>query len=151
MKRADLFELIAAARALGLDVSLSPSATPLLTDAVVDRLKEAGVSAISLSLDGSTAVRHDALRGVRGCFDRTRAAAKRAHEVGLSLQVNTLVGRETLGDLPLIEDLTRSIHASRWSLFCLVTVGRGAVLESISTDEPRRSSVGWPSAGKGRA
>src|SRR5574338_617092 len=35
LKRADLFDLIGAARARGFDVSVSPSATPLLTDDVI--------------------------------------------------------------------------------------------------------------------
>jgi len=68
MKRADLFELIAAARGLGFEVSVAPSATPRLTTEVIVQLKAARVDAISLSLDGSTAARHDALRGVPGCF-----------------------------------------------------------------------------------
>ena len=50
LERADLFELIAAARALGLHVSVSPSATPRLTGDVIARLKAAGVDAISLSI-----------------------------------------------------------------------------------------------------
>ena len=135
LKRDDLFQLIASAHALGLHVSVSPSATPRLTEEAIDRLRVAGVEAISLSIDGSTSEEHDALRGVRGCFDRTMAAAKRATEVGLPFQVNTLVSRETLGDLPSIESLVRSIHADRWSLFFLVTVGRGSMLEAISASE----------------
>src|SRR3974390_830097 len=42
IKRPDLFELISHARAAGVRVSLTPSATPLLTRDVVARLKEAG-------------------------------------------------------------------------------------------------------------
>ncbi len=135
LKRADLFELIAHARELGLHVSVSPSATPLLTEAALDHLKDAGVEAISLSIDGSTSAKHDALRGVPGCFDRTMVAAKHAAQIGLPFQVNTLVSRETLDDLPAIDALVRSLGANRWSLFFLVTVGRGTVLEPISARE----------------
>jgi radical SAM protein with 4Fe4S-binding SPASM domain len=135
LKRDDLFELIAAARALGLHVSVSPSATPLLTEGAIDELRAAGVEAISLSIDGSDATKHDALRGVVGTFERTLAAAKRAHAVGLAFQVNTLVSRRTLDDLPAIETLVRSLHASRWSLFFLVSVGRGTALDPISKTE----------------
>ena len=38
-----------------------------VTPAVVQESKRAGVSAMSLSLDGSTPARHDAIRGVLGC------------------------------------------------------------------------------------
>lgn len=135
LKRADLFGLIAAARTLGLHVSVSPSATPLLTEEAIDELLVAGVEAISLSFDGSDAGKHDVLRGMPGTFVRTLAAAERAGEVGLAFQVNTLVSRQTLDDLPAIESLVRSLRANRWSLFFLVGVGRGSVLSPISAEE----------------
>lgn len=135
LEREDLFELIARGRELGLGISVSPSATPRLTADAIDRLKAAGVEAISLSIDGATSETHDALRGVPGTFERTIAAAKRAASIGLPFQVNTLVSRETHDDLPAIETLVRSFPATRWSLFFLVTVGRGSVLEPISADE----------------
>jgi len=68
LKRRDLFELIATARDLGFGVSVAPSATPLLTAEAIQRLRSAGVEAISLSLDGSTPERHDAIRGIAGTF-----------------------------------------------------------------------------------
>lgn len=145
LKRADLFELIADARSLGLVVNVSPSATPLLTENAIDRLKEAGVAAISLSIDRSSAEPHDSLRGVPGCFERTMQAARRAHEIGLPFQVNTLVSRETIDDMPAIHVLTKAIGATRWSLFFLVAVGRGSVLEPISADETERF-LGWLAA-----
>jgi MoaA/NifB/PqqE/SkfB family radical SAM enzyme len=138
LERRDLFALIAHARSLGLAVSVSPSATPKLTPHVVQRLADAGVEAISLSVDRSSAGDHDALRGVAGCFDRTIAAGRRAAEVGLKVQVNTLVSAETADDLPAVYRLVTAIGAARWSLFFLVTVGRGAVLEAIDGDRATR-------------
>jgi MoaA/NifB/PqqE/SkfB family radical SAM enzyme len=135
LKRRDLFSLIGFARALGFPVAVAPSATPLLTPAAIRRLASAGVEAISLSLDGSDAARHDALRGITGTFERTLEAAEAARAVKLPFQVNTLVSRETLHDLPAIGDLVGRLGAARWSLFFLVSVGRGAVLEPISSEE----------------
>jgi radical SAM protein len=132
LKRADLFDLIAAARGLGFEVSVAPSGTPLLTAEAIRRLKAAGVEAISLSLDGSSAARHDALRGVPGCFERTIAAARAAAAVGLPFQINTLVSAETLSDIPSIHQVAADLGAARWSLFFLVSVGRGTVLRPIS-------------------
>ena len=132
LKRLDLFALIAAARARGFGVSVAPSATPLLTPPMIDRLAAAGVEAVSLSLDGSDAARHDALRRVPGCFDRTIAAARACVAAGLPFQVNTLVCEETLADLTAIRALAAALGAARWSLFFLVPVGRGTVLRPIS-------------------
>jgi MoaA/NifB/PqqE/SkfB family radical SAM enzyme len=132
LKRPDLFELIAAARARGFGVSVAPSATPLLTPQMIARLAAAGVEAVSLSLDGPEATRHDALRGVPGCFDRTVAAARACVAAGMPFQVNTLVCEETLADLPAVHAVAAGLGAARWSLFFLVAVGRGTVLRPIT-------------------
>jgi radical SAM protein len=132
LKRPDLFVLIERARALGLGVSVAPSGTPLLTADAIARFKDAGVEAISLSVDGSTADRHDAVRRVPGCFDRTCLAAETARAVGLPFQVNTLVAQETLSDIPAIYPLVSAWGAARWCLFFLISVGRGTMLREIS-------------------
>lgn len=135
LKRPDLWVLIAAAWALELPVSVAPSATPLLEPVGIRCLKQAGVEAISLSIDGATAARHDAVRGVGGTFERTLEAACVAREAGLPFQINTLVAAETLDDLPAIYLLASELGAARWSLFFLVSVGRGTLLEQIRPSE----------------
>ena len=132
LKRSDAFNLIAAARRRDLPVSVAPSATPLLTPDALQRLHDASVDAISLSLDGSTAERHDAIRRVGGTFDRTVVAAGVAFDIGLPVQVNTLVCADTAEDLPAVYDLAAAVGAARWSLFFLVTVGRGGLLQPVS-------------------
>ncbi len=134
LEREDLFDLIAYARSLGLVVSVSPSATPRLTAGTMKRFKQAGVAAVSLSIDGSTAERHDALRGVPGCFERTLSAARSAAEASLMTQVNTLVCLETVSDLSAIYALATDLRVARWSLFFLVSVGRGAVLQPLDPE-----------------
>lgn len=135
LKRPDLWALIDAAQELGLGVSVAPSATPLLEPGQIRRFKDAGVEAISLSLDGSTSARHDAFRGIAGTFGRTLDAARAARAAGLPVQINTLVAQETLADLPAIYVLARELGAARWSLFFLVPVGRGTVLEAITPEQ----------------
>lgn len=138
LERPDLFELIAQARSLDLPVAVAPSGTERLTPDKIGQLRAAGVEAISLSFDGSTAERHDALRGSPGCFERTRLAAETAYEVELSFQINTLVSAETLDDLPAIYQLARALNADRFSLFFLVAVGRGTVLSAVSPEQAER-------------
>lgn len=138
LKRADLFPLIEAGRALGFAVSVAPSGTPLLTADEIRRLRAAGVEAISLSLDGADAAHHDNLRGVPGCFLRTVTAARECAAAGLPFQVNTLVSEETLDELPAIHRLAAGLGALRWSLFFLVAVGRGSVLRPITAEACER-------------
>ena len=149
LKRKDLFELVATARELGLRVSVAPSATPLLTPEALRQLHTAGIDAISLSLDGSTAENHDAIRGIPGTYERTLEAARIASETNLPFQVNTLVCAETLDDLPAIHDQVVAMRAARWSLFFLVTVGRGQVLQPVSADQAE-ALLGWIASLSGR-
>jgi radical SAM protein len=134
LKRPDFWALLRHGVGLGLGVSVAPSGTPTLTAGVVRRLREAGVEAMSLSLDGSDPVRHDGLRGVPGCFARTVTAARAAVEEGIPLQINTLATAETLSDLAAIRDLVEGIGAARWSLFFLVHIGRGRTLRQLSAN-----------------
>jgi len=134
LRRADLYDLIGNANALGLSVSITPAATPQLTREVVAELKAHGVQSLGLSLDGSNAARHEAVRGVPGCFDLTMRAAMLAAEFDLPIQVNTLVAAETDDDLPAICELLKTVKVMRWSLFFLIAVGRGKVLQPVSAE-----------------
>jgi AdoMet-dependent heme synthase len=134
LRRADLYEIIDQARALGLTVSITPSATDDLTPAVLAKLNAHGIESLGLSLDGSTAARHEDVRGVVGCFDSTICAARTAALLGIPVQINTLVSQETLDDLPAIYELLKDIKVLRWSLFFLIAVGRGKVLRPISPE-----------------
>jgi len=142
LKRPDLPELVAAGVRLGISVSLAPSATDHLTREAVDALKVAGIQSLSLSIDGSTAARHDGFRGVPGCFDRTLQAARWVREARIPLQVNTLVTADTLDDLPALYGLVRSLDLMRWSLFFLIPVGRGRALRGLSAPEAE-SVMDW--------
>jgi radical SAM protein len=132
LQRRDLYELIDAANALGLDVSITPSATQNLTRQVVDKLRSHGIQSLGLSLDGSTAERHDGIRGIPGCFETTIRGAQLAAEFDLPIQINTLVSEETADDLPATYELLKSLKVMRWSLFFLIAVGRGKVLREVS-------------------
>jgi radical SAM protein len=135
LRRSDLYPLIDEARRLGIGVSITPAATSALTREVLERLQGHGVEGLGLSLDGSNASRHDDIRQVPGTFDRTLQAMAWAKEIGMPLQVNTLVAKETAPDMPAIHELLKTYRIARWSLFFLISVGRGKVLEALSPDE----------------
>ena len=153
LKRPDLLQLVRHAVGLGLPVAVAPSATQALGRDTVSALKEAGVGAMSLSLDGSSPARHDGLRGVYGCFGWTLVAAQRIVAAGIPLQVNTLVTAETEPDLESIARVVARMGAARWSLFFLVSVGRGRALRPLGAGECEATlrwlaarAPGWPFA-----
>ncbi len=142
LKRPDLLDLVAEGTRLGIGVSLAPSATGHLTREALGTLKAAGVQSLSLSLDGSTAARHDGFRGVPGCYQQTLLAARWVRETGIPLQINTLVTADTLDDLPALYGLVSSLNIMRWSLFFLIPVGRGRALRELSAQDAE-SVMDW--------
>jgi AdoMet-dependent heme synthase len=135
IKRPDLFELIAHARKAGVRVSLTPSATPLLTRDIVFRLKEAGLARLAVSMDGGSAATHDAFRGLSGSFARTLDAVRWANEAGLPVQINTTFSRRNIGEINSIVALMEKLKITLWSVFFLVPTGRGKLNDLLSADE----------------
>lgn len=138
LKRPDLTALVAQATALGIPASVAPSATAGLTRDVVAALKRAGTQAMSLSLDGPSAAHHDGVRGVLGCFGWTLAAARHIMTAGIPLQINTLVTATSAEWLDDIARVVAQIGAQRWSLFFLISVGRGRTLTPLAPLEADR-------------
>jgi radical SAM protein with 4Fe4S-binding SPASM domain len=133
LAREDLLELVSYGDDLGHRMTITPSGTRSLTPERVDDLADAGVRRMALSLDGATAESHDAFRG-EASFADTVAAAEAAADEGVPLQINTTVCADTVGELPSIRDRVRELGAVLWSVFFLVPVGRGRVLDPISPE-----------------
>lgn len=68
--REGLFDLVAYATSLGIPTALSPSVTPSLTPAAIERIAASGVRAVSISLDGATRPRTRASAASRGTSRR---------------------------------------------------------------------------------
>lgn len=137
-KREDLFQLIAHAARGGLEVAVTPSATPLATRERIGRAKEAGAVRFAVSLDGASAATHDKFRGWSGSFDRTFDMLKDARDAGLQIQVNTTISRLNAGELEAIAELIAPFGVSMWSLFFMVPVGRALPAWMLSADETER-------------
>ncbi len=138
LRRPDLEILVAAATERGIGASLAPAVTPDMTMERLAALKAAGIQTMSLSIDGSDAARHDGFRGVPGTFDMTIRAVDWAHRLDLPLQINTLVTDETLPDLPPLYELMQTLGIMRWSLFFLISMGRGTGLREIEPADSER-------------
>lgn len=137
LERHDLWDLVEYGRSLPISLAITPAVTPKLTREVVFRIKEAGIAAMGLSLDGSSADIHDGFRQVEGTFARSLQALEWAREAALPVQVNTTVTRESAKDLPAMYELLKQYAppVKRWSLFLLVPTGRGTSLATPSPDE----------------
>lgn len=135
LKRPDIFELVEYASTHGVRISLTPSATPLLTREAILKLKHRGLARLAISLDGPTAEIHDAFRRVPGSYDWTLQAVRWAREIGLPVQINTTITRHNLQHLDPIIALLEQLDIILWSVFFLVPTGRGSAIDLISAVE----------------
>jgi AdoMet-dependent heme synthase len=135
LQRADTFDLATYAAELGITVCMSPSVTPSLTTAAMQRMRGAGVKAVSISLDGAHAASHEAVRGIPGHFEQTLRALADLLELGFRVQVNTTVMRANVEELADLAALLHRLGVRIWEVFFLVQVGRGVRVQELTAAE----------------
>jgi len=135
LKRPDIFQLVEYASRRRVRVSLTPSATPLLTQNAILHLKQSGLARLAISLDGPDAQSHDAFRSVPGSYDWTLKAIDGAWAIDLPVQINTTITRHNFAHLNSIIRLIESLDIVLWSVFFLVPTGRGSSADLISAQE----------------
>jgi radical SAM protein with 4Fe4S-binding SPASM domain len=128
LKRTDLLHLVGYAASLQLHPVLVLPATPLLTRDSIAALRHAGMSRMSLSLDGSSKEVHDLVCGVHGSFARTMDAIQWAEQWSIPLQITTHFGDRNLHDLENMASLLKTMRISHWSVAFPVPLN-GARLE----------------------
>ncbi|MGD2070000.1 MAG: TIGR04053 family radical SAM/SPASM domain-containing protein [Gemmatimonadota bacterium] len=126
LKRPDLVELVEYGADLGLRMAATPATTPLATREKLRELRDAGLSRIAVSLDGSCPEIHDEFRQVDGSFAHGLRILRTARELGMSTQVNTVVSKHNLHDLDALCDLMGKLGIVFWEVFMLVPMGRAS-------------------------
>jgi len=101
----------------------------------MQKLKDAGLVRLGISLDGSTPEIHDAFRGLPGAWARTIQAIEWANEVGLPIQVHTTISRHNAHDLDNLCALFEKLAIVMWNVFFLVPVGRGQQADLLSGED----------------
>jgi radical SAM protein with 4Fe4S-binding SPASM domain len=96
-----------------------------LDDDVAARLADAGVSSVTLSVDGPPAI-HDGLRGVDGSFARVVRAAAALRKVLLPVGAATQVNTRNLPHLDELEGLLADAGFTGWQLQLTDRLGRCA-------------------------
>ena len=135
LRRPDIVDLVAHARQRGVTVSLTPSGTGAATEPKLRGLRDAGLGRLAVSLDGATADAHDAFRRVGGSHRQTMRILGQARALGLPIQVNTTVCRQTVDALPALVPQIEALQPTLWALFFLIPVGRAQASQALSADE----------------
>ena len=123
-ERDDIYELIRYGRRAGLKMVMATCGY-LINDESIVKLKEAGVTALSFSLDGASAETHDRFRQTKGAFDSAVRAAKTARKAGMRFQINTTISKLNADEFVGIAELAKRLGAYCFNPFILVPTGRG--------------------------
>ncbi len=132
--RPDLFELVAHARSVGLEISIATNGT-LLTPEMARELKRLGVVNIAVGLNADDELVHEQITRVKGSFARSKQAVCATLEAGMNLQINTTVMKENRAAIPRLLDFASEVDAQIVLLYQLVPEGRGSEDMELSTRE----------------
>ncbi|MGN6187003.1 MAG: TIGR04053 family radical SAM/SPASM domain-containing protein [Thermoanaerobaculia bacterium] len=136
LKRDDVYDMIAYAKSIGLEPSVTPSATPLLTPEAIRKMKDHGVTRLAISLDHYRREDHDDFRRVPGSFDLTIRAIEAARDNNIPVQINSTVSKKTAADMPKLAALLAQYpNIVMWSVFFLVPTGRAKTADMIEPEE----------------
>jgi MoaA/NifB/PqqE/SkfB family radical SAM enzyme len=122
----DCFAIFADWAALGIQVNLTSNGLLMGKEAVL-RLEEAGVHAVSLSIDSADRKVHDRLRGRKGSHKAVVRAAERIAARGrIKVRINTVISSSNIRKLGNMRDLIRSLGAGvSWKLIPVDPIEQG--------------------------
>ena len=135
MRRPDIVELVEYGARLGLRMAATPATTDLTDRPMLQRLKDAGLARVAVSLDGSNPDIHDAFRRVEGSFDAGLRILRASQAIGMTTQVNTVIGRHNIDDIDSLMRLMTDVGIVFWEVFFLVPMGRARPEDMASADE----------------
>jgi MoaA/NifB/PqqE/SkfB family radical SAM enzyme len=142
----DVFDIIADACSMGLQVNLTTNAT-LLDKGKIRRLADAPVHGISISLDSADPAIHDGLRGQKGVF---KAALKAAQYIaGIKkgrprLRINTVVTAKNAVGLDALFSLIKTLGPSvGWKLIPVDTTRKSLLLPADTLARLAEEARSW--------
>ena len=128
LMRRDLFELLTEAKRLPLRTVISTNGT-LIDSHTADRLAEAGVSYVGISLDGKEDF-HDKFRASKGCFKAAIAGIQNCKNAGLKTGLRFTITKANHKHVPAIFDIASSNSVRRICFYHLIRTGRAKQLKT---------------------
>lgn len=137
--RKDFFEIMSYAHMLGFKWGMTSNGT-LITPEVANKLYEAGMSTISVSIDGLEET-HDAFRQTPGGYRKAMEGIQNLINVGKfkAIQVTTVVTHQNIGELDALYEIFDKMDIDSWRVINIEPMGRAKLHpELILTKEDYR-------------
>ena len=120
----DLWRVLEHCKQRGVHVTLATNGT-LLTLEMCERLKEANVKYIEVSIDSINAEEHDAFRGMKGAWARSLQGIKNSVAAGIRTGMAFCFTRETIATADDAVKFAIDLGCKTFSHFNFIPVGRG--------------------------
>ncbi|MBQ7499574.1 MAG: radical SAM protein, partial [Clostridia bacterium] len=118
----DFFEIAARVSSMGFSWGMTTNGT-LIDGEAAEKLREAGMSTVSVSLDGMEDS-HDNLRRRKGAWKLALRGLRSLIGAGFEPQVTTVVHRDNINDLDPLYDLLCGIGIKSWRPINVEPIGR---------------------------
>ena len=143
LARSDVYSIAGYARSKGLRVVMGSNGT-LITPQVAARLKDGGLSRVSVSLDFPTPGLQDKFRGRQGAFAAALAGIRNIRAAGIEVQVNCTLTKLNIAYLDDLLALALNEGAVAFHPFFLVPTGRGKGLGDVELSAGEyESALNW--------
>lgn len=111
-----------------------------LTRKKLSLFRKSGLASIMYSIDG-LAETHDAIRGMKGAFQKTVASIREAKDLGFQVRVNAVISNSNRNQIIDLVAYLRTLNIDVFSFFLYTPTGRNAVHQLnkvVAPDEWRR-------------
>jgi radical SAM protein with 4Fe4S-binding SPASM domain len=112
-----------------------------LTPEIVNRLVDAGVGYIEVSLDSVRPEVHDSFRGAHGAWKRTVEGITNSVKAGIFTVMATTVTRLNFQDVAALIDLSKRLGVSRFTCFNFIPTGRGGEITGLDLSPQQREEL----------
>jgi len=144
LMRPDLLDLARLAREVGVPAALATNGT-IMTDDLAAAIVDSGIRRVSISFDGPDAPVHDRFRAIDGAFAASVHGWQLLRSRGMSMQMNTTVGRHNFRLLDEMYRLALDLGADALHVFMLVPVGCGMTLspDAMLSPDEYEAALNW--------
>ncbi|GAA4803515.1 cytosylglucuronate decarboxylase [Streptomyces ziwulingensis] len=117
LMHADVVELVR--RGTDADMRMSLITNGMMLPRQIERLADAGLAQVIVSLDGGSAETHDVYRRSPGMFDNGLRGLRAATRLGVLPRVNSVVGPHNYTEMPQLQKVLTEAGVRQWELSAL--------------------------------
>ncbi len=133
LARLDFFDIIQAAKRVGLSVTVSTNGT-LIDRSFAQAIAEASIGYVGVSLDGPPEL-HDKLRCMKGAWEASVAGLEALGRAGVKRGVRFTLTPQTYRGLSSVLETVKELGVERFCMYHLVPSGRGARLADVTPEQ----------------